>query len=127
MHIVDYLTFSTLGKIFSKRHFDIVSYFSQETGFDISCKLSPLTICMKCQFLFSGENKTNFVNLSFAELAQSVVKANDQIGFLMQAQIFGHLFSWICLHKSSWSYLFSCELVCIDLEAIRTRLEVDNQ
>ena len=31
-------------------------YFSQKTGSDISCKLSPLeTICMKCQNLFSGE------------------------------------------------------------------------
>ena len=32
------------------------SYFSQKTGFDISCKLSPLeTICMKCQILFWGK------------------------------------------------------------------------
>ena len=32
------------------------SYFSQKTGFDISCKLSPKeTICMKCQILFSGK------------------------------------------------------------------------
>ena len=29
------------------------SYFSQETGFDISCKLSPLeTMCMECQICF---------------------------------------------------------------------------
>ena len=28
------------------------------TGFDISCKLSPLeTICLKCQNLFSGKKK----------------------------------------------------------------------
>ena len=33
------------------------SYFPQKTGFDIPCKLSP--ICMKCQNLFSGENKKN--------------------------------------------------------------------
>ena len=33
-------------------------YFSQITGFDISCKLSPLeTICIKYQNLFSGKNK----------------------------------------------------------------------
>ena len=32
----------------------------QKTGFEISCKLSPLeTICMKCQNLFSGKNKNN--------------------------------------------------------------------
>ena len=29
-----------------------------KTGFDISYKLSPLeTVCMKCQIMFSGENK----------------------------------------------------------------------
>ena len=38
----------------------IFSDFSQKTGFDIPCKLSSLkTICMKCQNLFSGENKKN--------------------------------------------------------------------
>ena len=43
----------------------------------MSCKLSPLeTICMKCQFLFSGKNKKNITNLSSAELAQRVVKVN---------------------------------------------------
>ena len=66
------------------------SYFSQKTGFDISCKLSPFfqktgydilcklspkeTICMKCQILFSGKNKKNIINLSSAENAQRVVK-----------------------------------------------------
>ena len=44
------------------------SYFSQKTGFDISCTLSPKeTICMKCQILFS-------MKLSSAENAQRVVK-----------------------------------------------------
>ena len=69
------LTLSTLGKIFSRRHIDWFSYFSQKTGFDISCKLSQLeTICMKCQILFSGKNKKNITNLSSAELAKRVVK-----------------------------------------------------
>ena len=36
------------------------SYFSQKTGSDISCKLSPMeTICRKCQILFPGQNKKN--------------------------------------------------------------------
>ena len=40
------------------------SYFSQKTGFNISCKLSPLdTICMKCWLLFSGQKKENVINL----------------------------------------------------------------
>ena len=51
------------------------SYFSQKTGYDISCKLSPKeTICMKCQILFSGKNKKNIINLSSAENAKRVVK-----------------------------------------------------
>ena len=40
------------------------SYFSQKTGFDISCKLSPKeTICMKCLILFSGKNMKNISNV----------------------------------------------------------------
>ena len=66
---------STVGKIFSRQHYHIQKYFSyfyQKTGFDISCKLSPLeTICMKCQILFAWKN---IINLSSAELAQRVVK-----------------------------------------------------
>ena len=41
----------------------IFSYFSQKIGSDISSKLSPEeTICMKCQSLFSGENKKHILN-----------------------------------------------------------------
>ena len=69
------LALSTLGKIFSRRHFEIFFLFSQKTGNDISCKSSPKeTICMKCQILFSGKNKKNIINLSSAENAQRVVK-----------------------------------------------------
>ena len=53
-----WLRFSTLGENFRRQHFKIFSYFSQKTGFDSSCKLSPFyTICMKCQILFSGEKR----------------------------------------------------------------------
>ena len=53
------LILSTLGKIFSRRHFEIFFlFFPQKTGSDISCKLSPQeTICMKCQILFFEKNK----------------------------------------------------------------------
>ena len=34
-------------------------------------------ICMKCQILFSGNDKKNVMNLSSAELAQKVFKVND--------------------------------------------------
>ena len=49
-------------------------YFSQKTGFDISCKLSPKgTICMKCQSQISGKNKKNIINFSSAEYVQKVI------------------------------------------------------
>ena len=41
---------------------------------------------MKCQILFSGQKKKKNINLSFAELAQSVVKVN-----LLCASGFGQL------------------------------------
>ena len=44
------------------------SYFSQKTGFDLSCKLSPLeTICMKGQILFSEKDKKNIEKMPSAE------------------------------------------------------------
>ena len=58
------------------KHF---SYFSQKTGFDSSCKLSPMeTICMKCQILFSGKNKKTIANLSSTELVKRVIKVNQK-------------------------------------------------
>ena len=36
------------------------------------------TICMKCQILFSGNNKKNVINLSSDELAQREVKVKGQ-------------------------------------------------
>ena len=48
------LMLSTLGKIFNGQHFRIFFFlFSQETGFDISCKLSPSLHEMS--ILFSGK------------------------------------------------------------------------
>ena len=34
---------------------------------------------MRCQILFSGENKENIVNLSSAELVQRVVKVKETV------------------------------------------------
>ena len=55
------LTFTTLWASSADDQWVIFFYFSlRKTGFDISCKLSPLeTICMKCQNLFSRTNKNN--------------------------------------------------------------------
>ena len=35
-----------------------------------------VSICMKCQILFSGKNKKNTINLSSSELAHRKVKVN---------------------------------------------------
>ena len=44
---------------------DIFPFFPQITGFDISCKLSPMeTICMKCQNPFSRKSKKSKKNIS---------------------------------------------------------------
>ena len=58
------------------------SYFSQKTGFDISCKLSPQeTVCMKCQILFSGKNNKNISKCRLLKISPRVlsVKALSKI------------------------------------------------
>ena len=55
------LTLSVLGEKFTNDILKYFSYFSQKTGFDFSCTLSPQeTMCMKCQSLFSGKNKKKY-------------------------------------------------------------------
>ena len=68
-HIGNFML-STMGKISSKRHFEMFFLFfpEEKTIVDISCKLSPVeTFCMKCQILFSGKNKKSIINKSSAE------------------------------------------------------------
>ena len=81
------LTHSIPGKIFSRRHFEIFFlFFSQETGFEISCQLSPLhamqlsqleTTGKKFQILILGKNEKYIINMSCAEFAQRVVKVEQ--------------------------------------------------
>ena len=88
MHLDRYILLTTLGNNFSRRHIEIyfVFKFSQKTGFDIICKLSPMkTIGMKCQILFSEKKKV--INLSSVELAQGVVKVKGSI-FLKNRHFF---------------------------------------
>ena len=52
------------------------SYFSQKTGSDISCKLSPLeTICMKCRILFYRKKKKK-KNISQCRLLKCLPKCH---------------------------------------------------
>ena len=60
---LDSLTFTTVKANSADNTFLI---FSQKTGFDSLCKLSPIemeTICLNCQLLFSGKNKKIFQNV----------------------------------------------------------------
>ena len=74
------------------------SYFSQKTGSDISCKLSPLeTICMKCRILFYRKKKRKkiFHNVVCWNVYQNAMRSNKKrlLGFcLMTHQPF-----WVIL------------------------------
>ena len=76
---------STMGNIYSAD--DILKYlpyFSKKTGFNISCKVSPLeSICMKCQILFCffvlffrKLDKKNNEFVICRKIAMRVVKVN---------------------------------------------------
>ena len=67
------VTFTTSGQIqqttfltyfCQKIGFDISYKLYLKTGFDSSCKLSPNVInCLKCQYLSSGKNKKNWLQI----------------------------------------------------------------
>ena len=62
----DAMTPST--EFFLKILFSFFFFFLKKTGFDISCRLSPLeTNCMKCEILHSGKNRKCII-LSLSEL-----------------------------------------------------------
>ena len=67
------LTHSTLGKMFSRRQFEISFslIFPENRIRHLIQIVSHGDICMKCQILFSWKNKKTFINLSSAEFAQS--------------------------------------------------------
>ena len=65
--------------------FEIVFlFFSQVTGFDISCTLSQLeTVCMKCQILLAGKTKKVSSNILSADIIQRVVKVRGTSNLLL--------------------------------------------
>ena len=77
---------STLGKIFSRQHFEIFLFFPK-TGFDIS-------VCMKYEILICGESKKN-INLSSAELAERLEKVNLELFYGRYS------YNWYCHQLSS--------------------------
>ena len=73
-----HLTLCMLGNFSADDILKCFSYVYKKTGFDSSCKLSPMkTICMECHIqFFLGIIRQNIINLSSAELAQGVVKTD---------------------------------------------------
>ena len=65
--------------------FEIVFlFFSQVTGFDISCTLSQLeTVCMKCQILLAEKTKKVSSNILSAGIIQRVVKVRGTSNLLL--------------------------------------------
>ena len=64
----------TLGKNYSRQHFDIQCifffFFFQKAVSDIS---SIETICMKCHIMFSGENKKNIAKNRLLKITHRVL------------------------------------------------------
>ena len=56
----EFLMLSTLGKIFSRQHFEIFSYFSQKSGFDISINGDNLHELSNPVFLLIFPRKLTF-------------------------------------------------------------------
>ena len=53
-----------MGNFFSRQHFEMCFLYFSENG------VLTETICMECQILFKGQNKTNVTNMSTSELAE---------------------------------------------------------
>ena len=82
------LTLSTLGKFFSRLHFEIFFFLYPENWiWHFMQIVSMETICMKCQILFWGKNKKSITTLSSTEYAQRVVKVKHS--FLWEGFFFG--------------------------------------
>ena len=70
-------TICMLGKDFSRRHFEIFFVFILENRIWHLVQI----VCMKCQILFSRQNKKNIISLSSAEFAHGVIRSMQGTGF----------------------------------------------
>ena len=60
-----------------------VFFFSQEIGFNISCKSFGRQYAWNDNAYFLGKNKETIISLSSAELAQAVVKASRKHTYIV--------------------------------------------
>ena len=67
-----------LGKKIQQTFSNIFLPFTQKTGFDMPCKLSPKgTICMECQSLLSVREKKEYIIYIVAGFALELIKLNS--------------------------------------------------
>ena len=80
------LILSSLGKIFSRRHFEIFYFVfprKQDLKFHANClhwrqvawNVKMKTICMKCQIMFFGKNKENYHPFAICWISSESVQA----------------------------------------------------
>ena len=87
-HYLRRLTFSTFTA-YSADDISMMSLiFSQITGFDISCKMSPMAICIKCQILFSGKYKKTIL---IYRLLKNITKSSKR-----KTILFAYVFVCLC-------------------------------
>ena len=94
------LTLCMLGKIFSRRHFEIFILFLLENRI---WHFMQTTVFMKFQILFSKKKKKNVSNLWSAEFAHSVVSVQDWSTFSLKSR---------CI----WWSLWNCMIILINTE-----------
>ena len=70
---------------------------------------------MKCQILFSGENKKNIINLSSAENAQRVVKVKERLAENFMRELFMILARYSFLIIFIKAYVVGTHFNCLDL------------
>ena len=89
------------------------SYFSQKTGLDISCRLSPLeTTCMMCANLFCWKIRKKYFRMLSAEIFTSVLSVSCSISGLqrsvernfLQLKKFNN-YHWTLDSSCLWNYL----------------------
>ena len=79
------------------------SYFSQKTGFNISCKLSPKeSFCMTCQSYFLLSPKAKKKKIWFSDTAASVQKVQHMWFFSVVSCFLTHENTWHCILLTCW-------------------------
>ena len=101
------LTLNFLGKIVSRWHIELFFLLFPENMTRHFMQIVSIgdIICIKCQILFSGENKKNIINLLSTELAQRAVK-------IIRTKLRELLVCWLTL-KAPVTTIVVCFVICL--------------